>query len=377
MQDRRSLNVFNCIFFSAATSLALAMAAPAWRYGFFFTPFPALFTALFLVYLTCLVFSIVDSFKPQTWLGLPMRDIVGAAGGLRLLALLAPIPMIAYFSMMFFVESNFDCCPTHLAWAQRMIGVDGYLFGHRRAEGWRSQFADKAYDLGRLDLSELYLIANLQSTAANTADRNRITVPVVKLAQLHMRMNRGELAKFELTHQINAYLDENGTSQSLSRNDKLNLAVLRSSLACAYDTYGDYGTADELYAQAEETVNDPTMRVRRHRKRLGAHRHGQRGHLIAAGHLWEVLSSAPIADLENQAHWMVQFRDPSAWDKHPVPVPMEENSGITNSAVYPALCGQYVLVNNDDYAFLMKESEMLRAESNTDKRGCVFVVDAQ
>ena len=81
MQEQRSLNVFNCIFFSAATSLALAMAAPTWRYGFFLTPFPAILSGLFLLYLTCLVVSLVDTFNPVPWLGLPMRKATGLRGG--------------------------------------------------------------------------------------------------------------------------------------------------------------------------------------------------------------------------------------------------------------------------------------------------------
>jgi len=198
--NRQALNLFHCIYYGLAAAAILYMVAESWNYGFFFTPFPAILTALLIVYSGAAVVSVFDMIKPVRWLGSP-----AAAGFLktslpRQLALLPSIVAFIYLGTSFLTVNCFDSSPASIQRAQALISLDGTLFGPKRAEQHMKRFAAKSVELHRFDVADTFLTQYLSSVREHDRGPETIADAVTRVVSNHIQLR----ASRSVHSQINA-----------------------------------------------------------------------------------------------------------------------------------------------------------------------------
>ncbi len=187
--SRRALNAFHFAYYGLASLAFLRMVGKSWFYGFFFTPFPAVLTVLFLFTGIFALISLLDLFRPLGWLGdvMPLemrrRNIVREAT-----LFLCLLPFI-YLSFAFSAKSSsFTGSPSAIEKADLLIDVDGALFGPKRAERLMAKFARHAQQAGQYEVADRFLHQRLNSLENHNRSLESITEANLALIENHISM---------------------------------------------------------------------------------------------------------------------------------------------------------------------------------------------
>jgi len=348
MKQRQWHSLCNFAYFGLAAATTGCMVYRAWFYGFFFSPFPAILSALFLLFLGGAIISGIDIFIPVSWLGWHMPDL-SKAGIVRWLALAIPLPIAAYLGLQANVISHTSVNPESIEKTRLIMQIDNVLFGHRRAEGWMLWMARKAIAEDRLQVAESFLKENLASVKKHYTSRRRIASATIKLCQLEMVMGRFEQVQSDLMECMDAYpasIQNRYWELSPSPKD-CNLEgffELECALACNYAAWGCPCTAESIFAKVQAYVQQAEFLK-------DVANPADHPVVLPTGYYWEMLSMVPESKLASLPERLQRERSADYWNKHSW---LTLASGrLVQTGAYPGMCESWMILKQDDYLKLI------------------------
>lgn len=187
----------NLLFFGIATAATLYVVADSWKYGFFFTPVPAVLTALLLMFggaavtaARCLKHGSMAACDSS--INLPRS----AEYAIRGAAVLLPLPIVMYALAAFCINNYHPSSFAMVAPAAVFTKWEQIAFGPKRADDTLSKLTDIYRSSGQLAIAERYAdlaVSNISSVPfpfKAKVYRERLVDRLAQLATIYERQGK-------------------------------------------------------------------------------------------------------------------------------------------------------------------------------------------